>query len=138
MENGGFGGEFKLGKIFELCGCGRGFNAIISTKFKSFMKSSSGKIRAVIKHSIWGKQNPSKIQANSYSWKSNVTISIISKLVWHSTCDRTRYILKVEFSSDAALRNKFKLFPPNIWILKYRFCSKETTKMITFKFKEVQ
>ena len=45
---------------------------------------------------------------------------------------------KVEFCSELALRNKIKLFPANIWILKLGFCLKETTKMVTFKFKEVQ
>ena len=87
-------------------------------------------------------------------WK--ISYSIAAMLTYNNTCliattllsihfpftnfADYRYIFetKVELICESALTRIFKLFPANIWILKFRFSKKEAIKIITLKFKDIQ
>ena len=62
----------------------------------------------------------------------NPTYKIIKLEIWRKVG------IKVELIWESALNQEFTVFPAKIWIFEFRFCLKETIKMITYEFKEFQ
>ena len=120
----------KFGKIWRKTL----FNLILISFFDSFQvlvnPISVKCTRLSQKVNLWKPQITLEIlKKMTIKNESDKKISILKNYAYKFTaviCNILIFTLKVEFSSELALRNEMKLLPANIWILKLRFCLKQT------------